>query len=86
MCELRETLQWLQVSQLSDLILRQDEGSQVGDLLGQRGLYGGDAVAGQQQRVQARGEREVCDDGDVVIGEVDTFLILDITIKISLMS
>lgn len=74
--EFREAAQRLQIRQLADLVLGEDEGVQVRYRPGQRRLHARDAVARQQERLQARAEREVGEVGDVVVREVDAVLVL----------
>ena len=76
MRQFREPPQRIQIRQLAQLVLRQDEGVQVRDGLGQRRLDAGDAVARAEQRLQARAQREVGEVGDVVVGQVDAVLVL----------
>ena len=76
MGELREGAQRIQIRQLGEVVRRQDQGGEVGDRLGQRGLDACDAVAGEQEGTQARREREVGELHNVVVGEVDGILVL----------
>lgn len=74
--QLRERAQRVQVRQLRHLVLGQNERGQVGDRAREGRRDAGDAVAGQQQRLQPRAEGEVGDGGDVIVGEVDGVLVL----------
>ena len=76
MRQLRERAQRIQIRQLGEVVRRQDQGGEVRDRLGQRGLDARDAVAGEQEGAQARREREVGELRDVVVGEVDGILVL----------
>ena len=76
MRQLREGAQGIQIGQLGEVIRREDEGGEVGDRLGERGLNARDPIAGEQEGAQARREREVGELGDVVVGEVDGILVL----------
>lgn len=76
MGQLREAGQGIEVSQLGEVVRREDEGGEVRDRLGERGRDARDAVAGEQEGAQARREREVGELGDVIVGEVDGILVL----------
>ena len=73
----RKASQHVEVGQLGQLVGGQHQVAQVGDRARQRGLYARDAVARQQQRRDARRQREVAEEGDVVVGEVDRVVGLD---------
>jgi len=63
--------QHVEVRQLGNIVGRQHQVLQVGDGLGQAHLDAGDAVSRQQQRLDARRQREVAQHLDVVVCEVD---------------
>lgn len=67
---MRKSGQRIKVGQLDDAVGREDQVGQVGHRGGQAGLDGGDTVAGEEQRRDARREGEVAQDLDVVVGEV----------------
>lgn len=78
--------QRIQVRQFRDIIPRQHERLQVRDVICERRLDDGDPIAGEQQRRQPRGQREVSELLDVVIREVDSILGLSASQSVSTMS
>ena len=66
----------VQIRQLGEVVLREDQRGQVRYRGCERGLDAVDAVAGQEEGVQARREGEVGEGADVVVGEVDCVLVL----------
>lgn len=78
MRQFRQQPQRLQVGEFGETVGREHEGGEIGRRGRERGLDAVDAVAREQEGVQARGEREVGQDGDVVVGEVDGVLVLHI--------
>jgi len=71
-----EMLERVQVCQLGQVVLRQDQACEVRYRVRERGLDAGDAVAREEEGVQAWGEGEVGEGGDVVVCEVDGILVL----------
>lgn len=57
------------------MILRKNKSVQRGRALDQIRLDALDAIARAQQRLQARALREVGEGGEVVVGEIDGFLV-----------
>ena len=76
MCELRKFAQDVQICELSEVVLSKDQSSQVRYRVRERRLYAIDSITGKEEGVQARGEREVGEGGDVVVCEVDCILVL----------
>lgn len=75
--------QRIQIRQLRKIIRRQHQRRQARDRVRDAGLDARDAVARQQQRVQAFRQREVAQDLDVVVGEVNGIVRLFHTRSIS---
>jgi len=71
MCQLCKATQRIQIRQLAHLVLGQDQCRQTWYLLVKGWLEGSDAIARQEKGVEAWEVREVCECGDVVVGEVD---------------
>lgn len=67
----RKFAQNVEIRELGDLIRGQDEVAQVRHRVGCVGLYGGDAVAREEEGGYPRGQGEVAEHGDIVVGEVD---------------
>lgn len=63
-------LQRLQVAELSDVVVREYEGSEVGDREVERGRDGGYSVVREQDCAEAAEEGNVPEHGDGVVGEV----------------
>ncbi|KAB8342698.1 hypothetical protein FH972_022298 [Carpinus fangiana] len=61
----------VEIGEGGEAVVGEDEGGEGGQGGGEGGVDGGDAVAGEQQRVQAREEGEVGERGDGVVGEVE---------------
>ena len=76
MRQLRKLSQNIQIRQFRKVILREYQGREVGDRIGEGGLYAIHAVARKEQGVEARGQREVGEGGDVVVRQVDGVLVL----------
>lgn len=74
--QLRETLQHVQIGQLSDIVPSQHQRVQIRQALGHVIGDQGDAVLGAQQRLQARRNGEIVKLGDVVVREVEALLVL----------
>lgn len=70
MRQLLKFAQGVQISQLGEVVRRQHETRQVREGVGERGLDHGYAVAREEERVEAFGERKVAQLLDVVVGEV----------------
>lgn len=66
--------QHIQITQLRQLILRQDQIPQIRDSRHDRRLNDADPIPRKQQRPYPRTEREVPEDLDIVVGEVDRVL------------
>ena len=66
-----EMAERIQVGQLGEVVRREDQGLEVWQAIRQRGLDAVDPVARQQEAAQPRGEGEVGQGGDVIVGEVD---------------
>lgn len=69
-----EFAQNIQVRQLGEIVRRQHQVRQVGNRVGKSRLDGSDAVARQEQCADTRREREIAEDLDVVIREVEGIL------------
>ena len=63
-------------AELRDAVLREHQRCQARDGLGYGGLDCGDAVAREEERAELWAEGEVAQRCDVIVGEVDAFLIL----------
>lgn len=70
----REPAQHVHVGQLGQLVGREHQVRQVRDRAGERRRDGRDAVARQQQRPDPRGQGEVAEELDVIVGQVDGVL------------
>lgn len=64
----------LEIAQLFNPVRREDQRGEIRCLLGDAPVDGLDAVSGAEQGVQARGEGEAGQGGDVVVGEIDCIL------------
>lgn len=64
----RKPPEHIQIRQLRNLIRRQHQIPQPRHGRRQAGLDRGDAVAREEERADARGQREVAEDLDVVVG------------------
>ena len=69
-------LERIQIRELGQAVLRQDQACEVRYRGRERGLDAGDAVAREEEGVQAWGEGEVGEGRDVVVCEVDGILVL----------
>ena len=72
----REMPQRVQIGELGEVVGGQGQGGQVGEGGRERGLDAVESVAGEEEDAEARGEGEVGEGGDVVVGEVDGVLVL----------
>ena len=68
--------QHVQIGEFGEVVGCEDQGCEVRDGGREGGLDGGDSVAGEEEGAEARGEGEVDEGGDVVVGEVDGILVL----------
>jgi len=71
----RKPPQHVQIPQFRHRIPRQHKRAQHRQALRHPRLDPANPVPRTQQRLQARRQREVCEDGDVVVGEVYAFLV-----------
>ena len=69
--------QHVQIGEFGEIVGCEDQGCQVRQGGREGGLYGGDSVAREEEGAEARGEGEVGEGGDVVVGEVDGILVLE---------
>lgn len=72
--ECGECAEDVEVGELGEVVRGQDQGREVRQRLREGGLDVRDAVAGEEDGAQARREREVAEELDVVVGEVDCIL------------
>lgn len=73
--QLLETSEHLQIRQLGHIVLRQDQGAQRRHALDNIRLNPLNPIPCAQKRLQSRALREVGEEGDVVVGEINAFLI-----------
>lgn len=76
MRESGEMPQRVQIRELGEVVGCEDQGCQVGQGGREGGLDGVEPVAREEEGAEARGEGEVGEGGDVVVGEVDGVLVL----------
>ena len=76
MRQFREMPQGIEIGEFGEVVGREDEGGEIGYRSREGGLDTIDSVAREEEGAQAGRKREVGEDGDVVIGEVDGILIL----------
>ena len=67
----REMAERVEIGQLGEVVGREDQGLEIGQRVGEGRLDAVGPVARQQEAAQSRGEGEVGEGGDVIIGEVD---------------
>ena len=81
--QLCETTQWIQIRELSDPILREDQGVDIG--YGRRDvrLDIRDPVLSQHQHLEVIIEREVSEVCDIVVGEINRIVGLLLVISIN---
>jgi hypothetical protein len=71
MCQPCECSQYIQIRQLSQVVSCEHQVSEIRNRLCESGLHARNAVARKKEGCYARGEGEVSQDLDIVVGEVD---------------
>ena len=75
MRELGKPLQRSQIRQLGNIILRQNKRREIRHALVQPRLDTAHSIPCQQESLQPRTQGEVRDGGDIIVGEVDAFVV-----------
>jgi hypothetical protein len=71
-----EVCEQVQIRQLCYPILREHESGDVRYRFVDLWMYTSDSVAREQKRPQPRAQREVCEGGNVIVGEINAVVIL----------
>ena len=74
MSQFFEIPQYVQIGQFGKVVGGQHQNLEVGNCVGKGGLDAVDSVAGEEEGLQSRGEREVGQRADIIICEVDCIL------------